>query len=385
MNLHGCFSRNLLLVTAIFALLGGCVPDKIKHYDNVVVLYMAANNNLDSYARENIAAMDNGYLPGKDDNTVLLLFKHLQGEDPVLVRIIRNGTSGSEQKIIKEYSGNSSCDPDVLKDVLNTAADEFPSDSYGLILWSHSTGWLPPGYYDTHPESLINYIDPYAGIVKSFGYDEGEEMELTDIADAIPFKLNFMIFDACFNGGIETVYEFKDKSDYIVASPTEILATGFPYDKIMDPLLKYSNLNEVCELFYQYYAFDSGYDSGTISLYNTKYAGELAEAARQIFSIYRSNIANIDLSSVQPYFRMGKHWFYDLNDMMNAIAPEGDLSAFRSALAKVVIGKWYTPSFLDINILRYSGISTYLPKPADNELDTYYERYKWNSDTGMIP
>ncbi len=72
-------------------------------------------------------------------------------------------------------------------------------------------------------------------------------------------------------GGIEVAYEFKDKCDFIVASPAEILATGFPYDRVIEPLFdNNADLEEVCKRYYDYYNSQSGvYKSGTIALYNT--------------------------------------------------------------------------------------------------------------------
>jgi hypothetical protein len=63
-------------------------------------------------------------------------------------------------------------------------------------------------------------------------------MELADFANAIPYKLDFIIFDACFMGSVEVCYELKDKAEYIVASPTEILSPGFVYSSMMQHLFK---------------------------------------------------------------------------------------------------------------------------------------------------
>lgn len=361
-----------------------CKNENPKTYDKVIILYMAANNNLDSYAVENITMLKSGYVPDYKDPNILILFKHISGEVPSLIRLYKDDKGNINEELIKSYLGYNSASSSTLQDVLLTVKKNYYSLDYGLILWSHSTGWLPKGYFDSHPSGLTFFEDPFAGIVKSFGYDRGEEIELTELADAIPFKLSFIIFDACFNGGIETVYEFKNKAEFIVASPTEILATGFPYDSIILPLFEDSDLNSVCEIFYDYYTTRTNYNAATISIFKTSDLPALAQICRTVFQNNRNKIASVNLSLIQPYFRLDKHWFYDMEDFIVQIASPGELLVFRTALSNVVIGKWHTDSFLSIAINRYSGISTYVPNPPDNELDTFYKLFKWNIDTGMI-
>ncbi len=205
-------------------------------------------------------------------------------------------------------------------------------------------------------------------------------MEVTDLADAIPFHLEFIIFDCCFMGGIETAYELKDKCDYIVASPTEILATGFPYSQVMRPLFEFRpNLIGACQLFYDYYSGLSGfYKSATIALYRTDKLTAVAQASSLIFNNNRSKIEKLDLTKIQKYYRMDKHWFYDFSDLMKQIAEPSELASFNAALNNAVVAKWTTDYFIDIKIESFSGISTYIPNPANTYLDGYYKNYQWN-------
>lgn len=32
-------------------------------------------------------------------------------------------------------------------------------------------------------------------------------------------------------GGIEVAYELRNKTDYMIASPAEVISNGFPYEK----------------------------------------------------------------------------------------------------------------------------------------------------------
>src|SRR5512133_1045058 len=155
-------------------------------YKRVVLLYMAANNNLSGYAQDNIDALKSGFLPGEDDKDIMLVYKHLSGSLPELVRLYKDINGNTVEDKVAVYEDRNSASGEVLKEVLNKIKSIFPANGYGLILWSHSTGWLPQGYYNSNKGNGNNVFmeDPYADIVKSFGEDRGTEMESTELRDA---------------------------------------------------------------------------------------------------------------------------------------------------------------------------------------------------------
>ncbi|MDD4639670.1 MAG: clostripain-related cysteine peptidase, partial [Bacteroidales bacterium] len=355
-------------------------------YDRVVLLYLAANNNLSSYASNNIESIKKGYLPSEEDKKILLVYSHISGALPKLVRIYKDREGIIREDVVSNYQEQNSADPLVLKEVLDKIKVIFPSGEYGLILWSHATGWLPGGYYDSPSAPGTFFPDPYKDIVKSFGEDNGREMEITELAEAIGYPLSFIIFDCCFMGGIETAYQLRNKCEYILASPTEILATGFPYDMIMAPLFgKSADLTGTGNLFFDFYNSKSGiYRSATLALYKTDKLENLAGISKRIFSNNRAEISAVELSAVQEYFRLGKHWFYDISDFMRQVASTNEYNEFVTALNQVVIKKWTTESFIDIKIESYSGMSIYVPVPSNAYLSGFYKNYSWNQVCQMI-
>jgi hypothetical protein len=376
---------SLLSMAAFFT---SCEKDPFKgaEFRKVILLYMAANNNLSSFAEYNISALKEGFIPEKSSKDILVVYLHLAGKDPKLVRLYKESDGVVIEDIVANYTDQNSANGDVLKAVLNKVHVIFPAREYGLILWSHATGWLPQGYFNTSVTQGALYEDPYRDIVKSFGEDRGVEMEVKELKSSLPFKFSFILFDCCFMGGIETIYELKDKAEYIIASPTEILAYGFPYKELMTPLFESkSNLEEACQLFYDYYNAQSGvHQSATISLYKTAQIGELAAASGAIFNKHRGKISSLNMSKIQPYFRLNKRWFWDLGDLMKEIAEPAEYENFNTILSKVVIGKWNTPNFIDLKIDRYSGVSTYIQNPANSFLDTFYKGFDWNVASEMI-
>lgn len=361
-------------------------PFGAAEFRRVVVLYMAANNNLSSFAEHNISTIKDGFVPTKDSKDILVVYVHLPNKEPKLVRVYKESDGVVMEDVVAAYTDQNSANGDVLKAVLNKIKVIFPAKEYGLILWSHATGWLPQGYFNTSVTQGAFYEDPYRDIVKSFGEDRGEEMEVKELKGALPFRFSFIIFDCCFMGGIETIYELKDKADYIVASPTEILAYGFPYDQIMNSLFQTRlDLEQTCQLFYNYYNNQSGvHQSATISIYKTSELKQLADVTKSIFNNNRSKIATLNMSSIQPYFRLNKSWFWDLGHLIEKIATPAEYATFNASLDRAIIAKWNTPNFIDLEIKRYSGVSTYIQNPENSFLDTFYKGFDWNVASEMV-
>ena len=348
-----------------------------------VLLYMVANNNLSYDAENSISRLQNGYIPAEEGN--LLVYKHCAGMDPVLLHIKK----GEEGTVVADtayrFPPRVSATKSALTQALNVTQALFPADSYGLILWSHGTGWIPPL---ASSSSAAQEQRSGSCPERTFGLDGKVELEIRDLAQAIPYKLSFMLMDACFMGGIETAYEVKDSVDYYIGSPAEILTESFPYHKIMQHIFKSTpDYAAVCKEYYDYYNAKSGAErSATVALMDCSKLAEVAEVAKRVFDQYGDRIASLDLSLLQPYFRgSSSKYFYDLKDLVDAIADASLSAEFAAALERAVPYKASTPYFIELPIRSFCGVSTYVPgNPADTKLADYYKQYKWNQATGMI-
>ena len=347
-----------------------------------VLLYMVANNNLSYDAENSISRLQNGYIPAEEGN--LLVYKHCAGMDPVLLHIKKGEQGTVVADTAYRFPPRVSATKSALTQALNVTQALFPADSYGLILWSHGTGWIPPLASSSSAAQEGSGSAPQ----RTFGLDGKVELEIRDLAQAIPYKLSFMLMDACFMGGIETAYEVKDSVDYYIGSPAEILTESFPYHKIMQHIFKSTpDYAAVCKEYYDYYNAKSGAErSATVALMDCSKLAEVAEVAKRVFDQYGERIASLDLSLLQPYFRgSSSKYFYDLKDLVDAIADASLSAEFAAALERAVPYKASTPYFIELPIRSFCGVSTYVPgNPADTKLADYYKQYKWNQATGMI-
>ncbi|MBO8465664.1 MAG: hypothetical protein IAB93_06685 [Bacteroidetes bacterium] len=384
-----------------------------------VIVYISANNSLSTYAEGNFADMLEGYMPpSKANGEHLLVFFHNRTTPPTLYELTRDGSGNPLKEEVHVFDmSSSSGDEDVsssaeaVNTVLSYVKNNYESDHYGLILWSHSTGWLPEHYYTEgppagYPNSEDAPVEPTSpmdiygdAVVKmavddgvqptSFGQDEGtlEEIDIKELAEAIPMHLDFLIFDSCLMGCVEVAYQFRNIADVFCASPTEVLANGFPYTHIIEPLFTSAEgVKEVADLYFHYYA-DSEVPgaAATVVVVDCSKLEPLAEACGKIFSENRYKVPELDMSDIQPYFRSNKHWFYDLGAYIKALEPSSSLlDEFRQAMREAVVYKAATETFLSIQITDFSGLSSYIQNPEEPYLDDYYRTLDWNKATQMI-
>jgi len=386
-----------------------------------LVMYEAGYNSLADYLREDIGDLLGGEIPDQSGN-YLFVYSHLTvgnnysiPTSPVLERIYKDydGTIVRDTLVVYPEDSNSASAEEVGK-VLTYLGENFRAGSWGLILGSHGTGWVPAGYYAnpsvlySHSNSGMSYRketpglvdifiqDPSEPLTRSWGQkiynvarNKGYEIDINDLAAAIPFHLDYIRFDACLMGCIEVAYEFRNVCDYMAFSQAEIMADGFVYSNIAGHLLSSAraDLLSVCEDYFNHYQKQTGVDqSATISLIDCTELEPLAEACREIFANHRSEMASIIPSTVQRYYRYNRHWFYDLGDIIaKSGASEEELAKFNSALEECVLYNEATKYFMnEFEIKTHSGFSSYLPCNGDNNLNKFYKTLQWNIATGLV-
>lgn len=350
--------------------------------DRTVLLYLAGDNNLSSYGYTNIKSLREG-MKGVAGRVVIYFDSRYSA--PCLMTI--KGENNPVIDTLEFYEEEDSADPATLRRVIAETKRRYPSESYGLILWSHGTGWFPEHYSFPGATSSRRADAPYIP-TKWFGQDdtlpEGESgtyMEVEDLVEGITGHWDFIMFDACFMGSVEVLYALRDKADYFVASPAEIITDGFPYQTAA----RYfwggeEDLKQVCRAYYDYYANHpngGNYRSGTLSLVKASELGALAQAARKaVGSAGETGVGGVWR---YPLIATMPNVFYDLGDYINVMGTEEDKAAFRSQLARTVIYKVATPTFNSVEIPtdRYSGLSCYIPQSRWQTMNNYYSTLDW--------
>lgn len=399
-----------LILTLCCILVSSCYHDDPPYegeYSDVFIYYGMGYNNLSANLASNIADLCSGILPGKSREKAILAFTHNprsygdynNSNPPLLLRIHRQeGKMAIDTlKIYEEMKYSASGES--LRQVLTEIREMFPSKSYGLLVSSHGTGWIPPGYKSS-TESVALSAEAAAfdysqfPATKSIGsqyegsYRNNQEIELKEFADAIPMKLDYMILDACLMGGVEVAWELKDVCDKLIFSPTEILSEGMRYKNMSWHLFsgERANLEAICKEYYEYYNSLSGTScSASISLVDCTKLDGLASAYAGIIENHRDALTRINRNNVQRYFYDNKSWFYDLRDgalMMGASKEE--LGKLDAALDECVEYHAETEFFFNIKLENCCGLSSYLPDSRRASLNNYYKTLSWNQAVGLV-
>lgn len=420
---HKLFPFAALIFCA--ALLCSCVGKDDIGSDadrKVMILYSAGASNLSSFLRTNIDELKRGdYVPkkGTGQDVLLVFCKNRLQREPVLLRIYKSGGRVHTDTLLSYDASVMASDAKIMEEVLDFIRRKFPAASYGMVFSSHSTAWLPEGYYND-PSSYDGKSKSSIALRTIGSETDGSktyEIDLKDFAAAIPFRLDYLLIDSCFDGSIEVAYELKDKVVLMGSSQTEVLSWGFDYIKMASRLIgpHAGGPTAVCEDYLNQYLSQTGIQkSATISLIDCSKLEQVASLAGEIFSICGDAADNVDVDRIQPYFGGNKHWFYDMQDIVNAFcvqaikeydADEYSLSVsgqsyegrlfslyadFVGALSAAVPYKGTTGQYYSDadgrthEVENFCGVSMFLPCMGSSALKEYYKTLAWNQATGLV-
>ena len=375
---------------------------------NVMIMVSGGKNSLSGWLQDDINDLISGeesFIPGDypSDNVLMVLSRNGYGNaanvPSYLYRVSKNKHGVVVLDTLRKWEGADAqiFGNTVLRDALTTVKERIPAKSYGLVISSHGTGYLPDGYYADGGEAYEQTHSAKSRSLRSLGQDvdpEGAvEMELKRLRESIPYHMDYILLDACFMGGVETAYELKDKTDLIGFSQTEILAEGFDYKTITTRLLQDEpSPLQVCEDYFNQYKDKSSSLGATISLVRTDGLDNLAQVCKVLFQKYRTEISEVNANKVQRYWRTSisgpeRSYFYDLRDILSKSGvSEEEMAELDNALAGVVMYEAHTDVFMNnINLTDCCGLSMFLPNKGLNALKNFYrDNIGWNTATQLV-
>lgn len=277
-----------------------------------------------------------------------------EGFDPCLLEVVRK-EGGNRLDTLETYDQENSASVVVFRRVIDKVTTIYPTHDFGLVMTAESNGWMPENSF-MHPRTVVG--------------DRRDVLELKDFAAAIPTgACRFIAFESSLMAGLEVAYELKDKTDYILASPAEVLSPGFTgvYAAMLQSMMSNPfDLSEAARSYFNYRNLMPGADrAATISIINTS----ALEPLRKILNAAEKRIKHweyVDRSQVQHFDRhIGYHLFYDASGYIRLIGTPEEADAFDAALGHAVTFKAATPEFLPDNdgfaIRQNSGMTLYIP------------------------
>ncbi|MBO4476464.1 MAG: hypothetical protein J5737_07070 [Bacteroidales bacterium] len=391
-----------ILTAAAALVLASCSVFELETPEpyRVTIMYAPAMNNLSPSISEDLKEFCSGYLPTLKSGDVFLVYSHMPAEygkykiptEPVLFRAWRdpNGTYRRDT-LIRYPSSDLSSTPEVMNKVLTDIQNMFPAPHYGMIVSSHGKGWLPAGY-EEKSSSIFNASLPETRELCIENFDDSG-IDVNRLSEAIPYKLDYLILDACLMGCIETAYELRGICDLLLFSPTEIMSDGLMYQTLAPLIMNVSSpdIVKVAQEYFDHYNSLSGSNqSATVTVLNCNKLERLAQVCGALTRKYRSTIAATPHDNVKRYFYNDLHWFFDLRDIyVTAGISKHELRELNEALDAAIIYSRHTEEFFagyqySLYMEDMCGLSMYKPYPNLTELNDFYKTLAWNKAIGLI-
>ena len=371
----------IFLVIAIM-MLASCSGDEpvepVQHANRTILVYMIATNSLGMNGRDqqDLDEMDRAVANGALDGCRLIVYRVRKDSDAPAMFEIRLDKKGNViHDEVKTYSSEESASvtPERMRQVIADMKQMAPASEYGLVLWSHGTGWARS--ITTKPAT--------ATTLKDFGEDNGKTMSLTELAQGIPERTFEWIYaDACYMACVEVVYELRNHCHYFVGYTTEIPSQGMPYDKTLPLLCKtQAGLSEACRATYDYFNAQTGqYQTFTGVVVDCSFLDELADVCHRI---QQQGIELKTTNGIQYYNINSSRFFFDFLQYYQAICPEEMQLELLNIYNKVVLDKMATPMIFNrilIDQAHFSGLSTYIKGTSPGVNEQYYSELAWAKD-----
>lgn len=376
------------LAVLCVALLGGCMKELAEAPApcRPLVIYLALDNNLQVEYDARMSALRRSWRPGME------LWVYADTPSGATLGRMEATPEGATLRTVESYGPENSASSATLERVLRTVWERSPATGYGLLFFSHATGWLPEGGLQA---PLVS---------RSIGLDQGSEMSLDAFVSAIPsgMPLDYVIFEACLMAGAEVALALAGHTDWVLASSAEVVEPGFR-PLYADNLALLTDgghpVEEQLAAFGQRYMAHVRTLSGTgcsatLSLIRTSSMPALAEAVRRVTRGFADEEGrDTPPAGLQHFDRPGAYGdrpaaarFYDLEAYVEACLADPDAEAsFRGALADAVVWRDATERFLGgdgspykgFDIGRHSGLTLYVPRGEFPALNETYRRTAW--------
>ena len=314
-----------------------------------------SSTGLLGYLQNNIDSICDGIIDRKGlNNSRVLVFLSDKYNHSTLYDLQYNATTKSVDRVpLKEYEGASYASAEGIADIMNEVKTQASALNYALIVGVHGCGWTYANDWSRYPyyarpsvtrPSDNNFSgiqfgpDPNAPLTRFFGSVSLAEnaMDISTLAEGIResgLKMQYILFDACYMSNIETAYELKDVTNYMIASGSEIMAAGLPYRSMWSYLNSPTpNYSGIVSTSVNFYKNNSSAPFCNLAAIDCRQVEKLASVMKDINAEYQLS-ASVSLDSIQHLDGFRPNLFYDLETYVDSLRPSGYLlDQFKSQL-----------------------------------------------------
>ena len=367
-----------------------------------------SSTGLLGYLQTNIDSICDGIIDRKGlNNSRVLVFLSDKYNHSTLYDLQYNATTKSVDRVpLKEYEGASYASAEGIADILNEVKTQASALNYALIVGAHGCGWTYASDWNRYPyyarpsvtrpsdSALSGYSaadnsasgysatgissfsgiqfgsDPNAPLTRFFGSVSLAEnaIDISTLAEGIResgLKMQYILFDACYMSNIETAYELKDVTNYMIASGSEIMAAGLPYRSMWSYLNSSTpNYSSIVSTSVNFYKNNSSAPYCNLAAIDCRQVEKLASVMKDINAENQLQ-ASVNLDSIQHLDGFRPNLFYDLETYVDSLHPSGYLlDQFKNQLKLTIKASDHTDeaytciySYDSFKIKNYCGIT----------------------------
>ena len=343
-------------------------------------------SGLTSYLEHNVDSICEGIVAKKGlNNSRVMIFMSQNYKKSYLIDLQYDSNKKAViRDTLKTYDEATYTTAEGFAEILNEVKRRAEALNYSLIIGAHGCGWtyssdwvnypymarpnagFTPKGSTNHPTATGNFsgiqfgADPNKPITRFFGSVKLEEnaLDVPTLAEGIKLsgtKMQYILFDACYMGNVETAYELKDVTNFMISSSSEIMGAGVPYKTV------WSYLNNSAPNY-------SGFVNGVVNFYkNDRYPycnmaaidcrqmDNLASVMKEINSKYTLS-SSVPLDSIQSLDGFSPNLFYDMSVYVDSLVPSGSLKdKFNSQLKLTIKAAAHTEQAFEMISNPYSG------------------------------
>ncbi|MBR1789872.1 MAG: helix-turn-helix domain-containing protein [Bacteroidaceae bacterium] len=328
-----------MLLPLALTLLTAChdtLPLPGTRWKQVTVVYMMAENSLSDYAQRDLEEIRRAMGNIPDSCRMVVYFDNSRNDEQPYLLTLDNQEG---EKILFQYKNDPiSTDSTTVQDILNLIVRKCPAENYGLVMWSHGSGWIP-----ARPQRTIGFDNG-----QNRTSNTGTELEISTLGHILQqtgVHWDYVMFDACFMQGVEVAYELRNVTDWCIGSPAEIPADGAPYHILMPHFFgKASEAWRIAEEYYKYYQETFGL---VISATKTSELDNLAASTAPLISA----LTSYPTEGVQQYMGWNEESqrypeYFDLGSAMAHWLSEADYALWREAVLQAVPHVYTSPTWV---------------------------------------
>ncbi|KAF0163260.1 MAG: subtilisin [Rhodocyclaceae bacterium] len=337
-----------------------------------IMVYLAADNNLEGAAIDDINEMELANLPANVN--VVVMVDRASGYDTSngnwtdtrRGRISNDTNASTIASTLTSVGELNTGSQQTLTDFINWGASSYRADHYGLVIWDHGGGLDGTSWDDA---------------------SNGDNLSIAETTRAISNsslgRFDFIGFDTCLQGMVEQVADLRTRADVIVASENTEPGDGWDYTNWLAGLRTTPNMstqalgNRAVSTYQSFYASVADGDETTLSAIDTSLVDELTTSINNFVSA-SSDMNATDKSNLRTARNVSRNFpsrpnNRDLGDFMDHVAADADIASDIRTSAQAVSTALSNAVLSHTTLMpNTEGLTIFLPSTLGAATASYY-------------